>query len=253
MNGSVTVALRDNVAIITMEREEARNALTWRMYEQLSSVLDEVARNRSVGLIVLRGSGSHFSGGTDIAQFVSFTTGVDGVAYERRLEEVIAAVEGVSVPTLAVVRGSAVGAGLVLAAACDIRICTPDAVFGAPIARTLGNCLSVANTRRLVRHLGPARTSRLLLMADLLRGEEALTSGFVAAVVAPAELDSRIADLATRLSGMSPSSLTAIKEALRRVPDPAASDDDLIESVYGSREFREGVRAFLDKRPPRWR
>lgn len=252
MSGTVSTDLRDNIAIITIEREEAQNALTWRMYEQLSSILADLGRNRALRLVVLRGSGSHFSSGTDISQFAPFSTGEDGARYERRLEAVVASVEGVPVPTLAIVRGNAVGAGLVLAAACDVRICTPDASFGAPIARTLGNCLSLANTRRLVRHLGPARTSRLLLLADALRAEEALISGFVADVVDAAELDARIDDLASRLSAMSPTGLAAIKEALRRVPDPGAPDEDLIARAYGSAEFREGVQAFLEKRRPRW-
>jgi enoyl-CoA hydratase len=268
-------ALRDGPAVVlTLHRPRARNALTWAMYEALERKLRGIEEDDRVRVVVLRGAGGSFAAGTDIAHFRSFTSADDGVAYERSLDRILDRLEALPVPTLAVVEGAAVGGGLALAAACDLRICTPDARFGVPIARTLGNCLSLANTARLVAHLGPSRTLTLLLLAELIGAEEARTAGFVAEVVPPAELDGRITELVARLASHAPITLQVSREAVRRVgrrglrrllggegPEEGSSaedggsgldDEELLRRAYGSRDFREGVRAFLEKRPPRW-
>lgn len=251
--GVVRVERKETTVTITIDRRQARNALTWAMYEQLDAALDRLDPDDGVRVAVLRGAGGTFASGTDIAQFRDFTGPDDGLAYERRLDTIVAKLEAARVPTVAVIEGVAAGAGLVLAAACDLRIATPDARFGVPIARTVGNCLSMANTARLVAHLGPSRAAAMLLAAEFIDASEALGAGFVTALVEPGELDSQVSALCDRLAAHAPVTLQVTKEAIRRiVAASAATGDDLVRRAYGSRDFREGVNAFMEKRAPRW-
>jgi len=251
--GVVHFERRGAVAFLTFDRPAARNAMTWPMYEQLRDALTGLVPEDGVRVAVLRGAGRSFIAGTDIAQFTQFSTGDDGIAYEQRLEEIVALLEAVPLPTLAVIEGYAVGGGLALAAACDFRICTPDARFGVPIARTVGNCLSVANVARLVAHLGPARTKTLLLAAELIDADAAHVAGFVKEIVEPAEIDTRVDALCQQLASHAPITMQVSKEAIRRViAATVSSSDDLIRRAYGSRDFHEGVAAFVAKRAPQW-
>lgn len=241
------------VARIVLERPAARNALTGSMYEELESALKRLESDEGLRVATLRGAGGHFAAGTDVGRFSGFETGADGVAYEEEIERVVARLEAVPVPTLAVVEGYAAGGGMLLATACDLRICTPDARFGVPVARTLGNCLSMGGYARLVAHLGVARTKALLLLADFMEADEARAAGFVVEVVAPEALDARIRAICRRLASHAPLTLRATKEAVRRIVKATeAGGDDLVRRVYGSRDFGEGVRAFLEKRDPQW-
>lgn len=242
------------VARITFDRPEARNAMTWTMYDQLRDACGRASAESEVRVVVFRGAGGKaFIAGTDISQFRDFKTAEDGVDYERRMERYLASVEALPMPTLAVIEGWAVGGGLAIAAACDLRVATPGSRFGAPIARTIGNCLSVANCARLVWGFGAARTRKMLLLAEMLSAEEALTAGFVAEVVAPDELDARVGELCSRLAGNAPITLRVAKESLRRLRQTGfPADEDLIRQCYGSTDFRIGVNAFVEKRDPVW-
>ena len=154
------------VGRITFDRPAARNALTWAMYDELARACETIAADSEVRVAVLRGAGGKaFVAGTDIGQFRDFKSGEDGVDYERRIAKYLAAVEELPVPSLAVVEGWAIGGGLAIAAACDLRVATPGSRFGVPIARTLGNCLSIANYACLAAALGLGRTQRMLLLA----------------------------------------------------------------------------------------
>lgn len=252
--GEVRLTRDGPVARVTFDRPAARNAMTWRMYGQLSEICAELARDESVRVAVLRGAGGKaFVAGTDIAQFLEFASGEDGIRYEAQMERYLEALETLPMPTLAVVEGWAVGGGLAIAACCDFRIATPGAQFGVPIARTLGNCLSVANTARLVAGLGAARAKRVLLLAETIAAEEAKAAGFVLDVVAPAELDARVAALAERLARHAPVTMRVSKEAIRRIVRSALPDDhDLVRLAYGSDDFHRGVRAFVEKKDAEW-
>jgi enoyl-CoA hydratase len=253
-DGSVRYTRHGTTAVITFDRPSARNALTEPMYAQLEACMDGVHDDDEVRVLVLRGAGGSFVSGTDISHFTSFTSGDDGVLYERRMDDIVARLENVPIPTIAVVEGHAAGAGLLLATACDLRICTPDARFGAPIARTVGNCLSVANTARLLAHLGVARTKTLLLTAAYMDADEAKDAGFVIDVVATHDLDARVGGLCDHLAAHAPITMAVAKEMVRRIVAAGMPDgDDLIRQVYGSEDFREGVAAFLAKRRPGWK
>jgi enoyl-CoA hydratase len=252
--GEVRLMRDGAVATILFDRPQARNAMTWRMYEGLGAACAALSNDNSVRVAVLRGvGGKAFIAGTDIAQFQEFTTAEQGVAYETKMEAYLGAIEALPMPTLAVVEGWAIGGGLAIAACCDLRIATAGSKFGVPIARTLANCLSVTNYARLVAALGLARAKRMLLMAENLPAEEALAAGFLIDVVEPVTLDQRIAEICDRLKGNAPVTMRVTKEAMRRLQLAGLPDgDDLIRACYGSDDFRAGVKAFVEKRTPQW-
>jgi len=251
---TVRLDLNAPIARITFDRPEARNAMTWAMYEELATALDRVEADRGVRVVILRGAGGHFVAGTDISQFQAFAGGDDGLEYERRLEGAIARLESFPLPTIAAIEGHAAGGGLAIACACDLRVCTPEARFSAPIARTVGNTLSLANHARLVVHLGASRTKTLLLTGGTLDAAEARLAGFVLDVVSRDRLDGRVDALAAQVASLAPLSLRASKAMIGRVAAAlrGMEDEELLRSVYGSRDFAEGVRAFEEKRPPKW-
>ena len=253
-DGEVRLTRDGAVATILFDRPQARNAMTWQMYEGLAAACAELSSDKGVRVAVLRGvGGKAFIAGTDIAQFQEFTTAEQGVAYEAKMEGYLSALEALPMPTLAVVEGWAIGGGLAIAACCDLRIATTGAKFGVPIARTLGNCLSVANYARLVTALGQARAKRMLLMAENLAAEDALVAGFLMDVVDPAALDTRIAEICERLKGNAPVTMRVTKEAMRRLQHAGPPDgEDLVRACYGSEDFRAGVKAFVEKRTPHW-
>jgi enoyl-CoA hydratase/carnithine racemase len=244
------------VAWLTFNRPQARNAMTFQMYDGLARVCDAVEADPAIRVLVLRGAGDKaFVAGTDISQFQAFTDPQHALDYEARMDKVIGRLETLARPTIAVVRGYAVGGGASIAFACDLRLCTPDARFGVPIARTLGNCLSMNTVARLVDLMGPARTKELIFTARMVEAPEALTAGLVNEIIAPDALDERVRAVAEQVAGHAPLTLQATKEAVRRVMAARRPPhtDDLILKVYMSDDFREGVRAFLDKRKPVWR
>jgi len=253
-DGAVQLDIRGVVARITFDRPGARNAMTWAMYDQLTAALDWLQADADIRVAELRGAGGHFVAGTDIGQFASFSSGEDGVAYERRLEDVVSRLEEIRVPTVAVVQGNAAGAGLLFAAACDIRVCTPDAAFSAPIARTVGNTLSLASVARLIAHLGPSRTKAMLMTAGAIEAVEARSIGFVTSVVEAERLDQKVNELIEKLVTLAPLTLRATKQMVGRVLERLGpfEAEDLVREVYGSRDFKEGVNAFREKRPPSW-
>lgn len=251
--GAVRYRAEGGIASLTFDRPEARNAMTWRMYEELADGLGRIEADPAIRVAVLRGAGGRaFVAGTDIEQFVGFT-GDDGVAYEARIDAYVAALERVRVPTIAVVEGLAVGGGLAIANACDLRVATPGTRFGVPIARTLGNCLSPANLRRLTATLGLSTVKRMLLLADMLTAESLEPLGYLAAIEAPETLDACVAKLCQRLLSHAPLTIRVTREMLTALAlEPDADGSAAIRSCYGSRDFAEGVRAFLDKRPAAW-
>jgi enoyl-CoA hydratase/carnithine racemase len=253
-DGEVRYSRDGDVATVIFDRPAARNAMTWRMYEQLGAACARIRGEEGLRVAVFRGAGGKaFVAGTDIAQFQAFRGAEDGIAYEAEMEDYLSGLESLPLPTLAVIEGFAIGGGLAIAATCDLRIATPGSRFGVPIARTLGNCLSVANYARLVAGFGVGRVKRMLLLAENLAAEEALASGFLSDIVEPTDLDRRVADLTTQLAQHAPVTMRVSKEAIRRIVQAALpDDDDLVRACYDSEDFRLGVKAFVEKRAPQW-
>jgi enoyl-CoA hydratase/carnithine racemase len=244
------------IAFLTFNRPAARNALTWAMYDALVEACDRVDNDDTVRVFVVRANGDAFAAGTDIRQFTEFASGDDGIAYERRLDAVIDRLERVSIPTIAQVHGVAAGGGCAIALTCDLRVCTPSAQFGVPIARTLGNCLSAANLARLVDLVGPARTKELLFTGRLLDATEASSLGLVTRLADRDDIDRVVQDLAQSIASNAPLTIRATKEVVRRIAVrrrlDAVEADDLIAACYASQDFREGIASFLEKRRPRF-
>lgn len=252
--GTVRLSVDGAVATVTFDRPEARNAMTWRMYEALGAICEELARSPGVRVATFRGAGGQaFVAGTDIAQFLGFESGEDGVAYEERIDACVGQLEALPMPTVTLLEGWAVGGGLALAAACDFRLATTGTRIGVPIARTVGNCLSMANVARLVAAFGRPRVERMLLLSDMLGADEARACGWLLDVVDAAQLEAAGQALCTRLAGLAPLTQQVSKQALNRLLHRDLPDaQDLIRQCYGSGDFREGVRAFTDKRAPVW-
>jgi enoyl-CoA hydratase len=251
--GRVLYSKADGVAMVVFDRPEARNAMTWAMYDGLASACEKIAGDADVRVAVFRGAGGAFVAGTDIQQFTAFKDAEDGIAYERRIDAAIDAIERVEKPIVAVVEGFCVGGGLAIATACDLRIASPSARFGVPIARTLGNCLSVGNVARLVAQFGVGRTKRMLMLAEMITAEEALACGFVDVLAASGDVDTKLGEMCKKLLGHAPITMRNAKEAIRRIRVQNLPDgSDLIRAAYGSADFREGVEAFLAKRSPNW-
>jgi enoyl-CoA hydratase/carnithine racemase len=245
------------LATLTFNRPEARNAMTWEMYEALVDACHRVDEDPDIRVLVLRGAGGKaFISGTDIAQFQEFNAADAGVEYEKRLDEVLDRLERVTKPTIAQVQGVAAGGGCAIALCCDLRLATPDAAFGVPIARTLGNCLSADTSNRMLSLMGPARFKELMFTGRFIHAAEAHTIGLVNRIVDPADLDAAVRELATEIASRAPLTIRAIKEITRRLIAKQrlapGEDRDLVELCYTSADFKEGVSAFLSKRPPRW-
>jgi enoyl-CoA hydratase len=252
--GKVQLHIEGGIASVVFDRPQARNAMTWAMYEQLGQICDVLQSNAAVRMVTFRGAGGEaFVAGTDIEQFKAFQSGEDGVAYEEQIDRCINRLESLRMPTVAVIEGWAIGGGLAIATACDFRIGTPASRFGVPIARTLGNCLSVANLARLSAVFGVPRVKRMLMLAEVLAANEALDCGFLIQINEVVEVDAALARLCERLGALAPLTQSVTKEGLRRlVAQGLPPDEDLIRSCYGSDDFREGVDAFAGKRRPVW-
>ena len=242
------------MAILTLNRPEARNAMTFGMYERLAEICRSFDPAGPVRALIITGAGEKaFAAGTDISQFREFSSADDALAYEARIEDVLTAIETCPVATIAAISGACTGGGAGIAAACDLRIATASLKFGFPIARTLGNCLSIANYARLAAMMGSGRVMDLIFTARLVGADEAKAIGAISEIVEDhAALMQRARALADTLAGHAPLTLRATKEALRRIRNGERKGSDLIAMCYTSADFREGLEAFLGKRPPNW-
>ncbi|TVQ37682.1 MAG: enoyl-CoA hydratase [Geminicoccaceae bacterium] len=242
------------IGYVTFNRPHARNAFTFAMYDRLREIFEGVPDEAGLKVLVLTGAGEKaFAAGTDIAEFRAFSTPEDALAYEERGNALMALIERTPIPTIAAIAGACTGGGAGIATSCDLRIAMRNAKIGFPIARTLGNCLSMENYARLAAALGMSRAKEMIFTARLIGAEEALTAGFVAELVDDhATLQARATELAEQLAGYAPLTLAATKEAFRRLRDGEREGKDLILSCYMSQDFKEGMDAFLTKRQPQW-
>lgn len=247
---------RDGIAFVTLNRPQARNAMTFPMYEGLAKLATDANTNDAIKAIVITGAGEKaFAAGTDISQFVNFRTAEDALAYEEKIDRIMTALETCIKPTIAAISGACTGGGAGIAAVCDLRIGAANARYGFPIARTLGNTLSMANFARLSTMIGPTRVMDLVYTSRLIEAEEMKSWGLLSEILPDhAALQARAAELATTVAGHAPLTLRACKEALRRLRAPLREidGDDLVAMCFTSRDFAEGVESFLARRPAVW-
>ncbi len=250
----VTVELRDKIAYVTFDHVAARNAMTVGMYESLKSICLDIAKNPAIRVAIFRGAGGKsFVSGSDIAQFTSFKDGEDGVRYEEAIHDYLNPLASLPIPTIAVIDGMAVGGGLAIATCCDFRISTPDAKFGVPIARTLGNCLYPGNIAWLIAHMGMNIVRRMLLLAEMVPASELKTQGYLLSTHDQDQLGIEADALAERLLQLAPITQKASKLTMTRIIANQLPDcQDLIRETYGSEDFKNGVASFLKGEPPVW-
>jgi len=250
----VVFELRGKIAHVTFDHVAARNAMTVPMYESLKSICQDIAKNPDIRAAIFRGAGGKsFVSGSDIAQFTSFKDGEDGVRYEAAIHDYLNPLATLPIPTIAVIDGMAVGGGLAIATCCDFKIATPDAKFGVPIARTLGNCLYPGNIAWLVAHMGMNIVRRMLLLAEMIPASELKTQGYLLATYDADQLGKEADALAERLSKLAPITQKASKLIMARIIANQLPDcEDLIRETYGSADFKNGVASFLKGEPAIW-
>lgn len=251
--GAVLFEQHGPIALLTLSRPNALNALTWTMYQQLEAHIGHIEQDSTIRVVVMRGEGKAFAAGTDIQQFQGFTR-ADGVAYERQMEAIIERLYKLPKPVLAAIHGYAVGAGIILASVCDLRYASSAARFGVPVARTLGNTLSIRNYKHLVDSFGAMRTKEMLFTARLLDADEALDCGYLTAIVDENRLLEHVMGVAQSICDLAPLTIWSAKEAHRRLSDTETFPpfDDVLARIYESHDFAEGVRAHIEKRKPLW-
>jgi len=260
MNAPVTEDLihtvEDGIAKIVFNRPQARNAMTFAMYDRMASICESINSDPAIKALIITGAGDKaFASGTDISQFREFKTAQDALDYEARIDRVLGTLEQCRVPVIAAIAGACTGGGACIAACCDIRIGTANTRMGFPIARTRGNCLSMSNISRVVSLVGPARTKDMIFKARLGEAQECLAIGLLSEIVPDVEtLQARALETAKLVASHAPITLEVTKEAVRRIRRTLSRDEgeDLILRAYMSEDFREGMDAFLNKRTPNW-
>lgn len=257
MTNELLYEVRDGVGYVTFNRPQARNALTFAMYERLAEICGAAGEDRSIRAILITGAGDKaFAAGTDISQFRAFDKAQDALDYEARIDRVMSAIERCRVPTIAAIHGACTGGGASIAACCDLRIASQGMKYGFPVARTLGNCLSLASYARLVYLVGPALVKDIVFRARLVEADEAAARGLVSELLPDqASLLRRAEELARQVASHAPLTLQATKEAVLRLRAAVehGAGNDLVLMCYMSEDFREGMNAFLEKRKPVWR
>lgn len=259
MPGKVLVERRDAVATIVLDHRARRNAISVSMWRELGDACASLRDDSQVRCVVLRGAGDEaFVSGADISEFGDVR---DSAEAERSYAEIsgrgFGAVANLEVPVIALIHGYCIGGGAALALACDLRYASTDAVFAIPAAR-LGLGYAAAGIRGLLDAVGASATKEIFFTARRYAADEALAMGLVNRVFPAAELDGEVARLASRIAENAPLTVRAVKRAVRELlldpshRDPAAMQA-AVDACFESEDYREGVRAFLEKRPPRFR
>lgn len=256
MTGRVIVERRDMEAHVRFSNPAAHNALDSDMWIALRDIARDIAGDPSIRVASFRGEGGKaFVSGTDITKFADYDSGEQGIEYERWIDECMGAVDAIPCTTIAIVEGWAIGGGINISSACDFRIATPDARFGSPIGRTIGNCLSAASIARIGGAVGTQLAKRMVLLGEILTAEQLLASNFLMKIVERSALEEEVAALCKRAAENAPLTTRVTKETVRRMTYRDLPEiEELIGLVYGSADFRRGVANFLarSKQLPEW-
>jgi enoyl-CoA hydratase/carnithine racemase len=246
------------IATFTINRPKVRNAFSLSMWQELPAQLLALDNNSTVRVIVIRGAGEKaFAAGADISEFEStMTTPLAATQQNDAYEAALASVEQTSKPVLAMIYGYAMGGGCGLATACDLRIAADTAIMGIPAGR-LGVVYSVSGTNRLVRLIGVAKTKEILMSARSIEASEALRIGLVNHVLPASNLQDFTYELANQIAQNAPMTVRGAKLAVKTCLGDATEEEgkEMLRMRIGgfqSEDFMEGVRAFLEKRPPKF-
>lgn len=244
------------VGTVVLSNVERHNAMTYDMWSSLPDTLAALDADPAVRVLVLAGDGERaFVSGSDISQFEQQRTGAEASQrYNRAVEQAHLAAGRCNKPVIAKIRGICIGGGIGLAASCDVRLCADDARFRIPAAR-IGLGYPTAGIARLLPLLGPQRTLDILLSARYFDAEEALRIGLVAHVWPAAEFDAKCDEWLSMVADNAPLTLQAVKRAVNeRVEHPGRPPSDEVESLvaacFASHDYREGTRAFAERRAP---
>ncbi|MFJ8267176.1 enoyl-CoA hydratase/isomerase family protein [Peribacillus asahii] len=238
------------LAIITIHRPQLRNALTANMWDQLADVALKVLENPKNKVLLLRGSGEQFTAGSDIKEFNQLSLEKAEEAFVH-MEKTISTIERLPIPTIGVINGPAMGAGLELALACDIRIGSEKSKLGIPVGK-LGITLNNKFAQRLVNLVGPSLTKDLVYTGRMLKAEEAYRVGMLNYLVTEKDLNRYAIKMGKLVASMSPASLLAVKTSVQECIDSAPVLWKGSTPFVDQNDFPEGVGAFVEKRLPRF-
>ena len=246
----------NGVAVVTISRPKAMNALNTAFFDEMNSLLTELEPNNDVKVMVLTGDGKAFVAGADIAEMVGKTAD-EGQAFSKYGQETFDRLEAMPFPVIAAINGFALGGGCELAMSCDFRIASSKAKFGQPEVN-LGLIPGYAGTQRMARLIGKADAMYLLLTADMISADEALRLKLVQKVFAPEQLMDEVMKIANNIAGKGPLAVRKVKEVTRQGLNKSfAEGSDLEAKHFGTlfgegSEGKEGMTAFLEKRKPNW-
>lgn len=259
MAGRVRVEKDGALGWIVFDHPQRRNAISVEMWQAIPAAVEELAADDAVRVVILRGEGDvAFVSGADISEFEETRTGADAShSYDRRNADAFVALAQLEKPLLALIHGFCVGGGCAIALNADLRFAADDAVFAIPAAR-LGLGYAMLGIKALVDVVGPSRAKEIFFTARRFAADEALAMGLVNAVVPKAELEAHVRKLAEQIAANAPLTVRAVKRSiLELVRDPEARDHaavaEMVRACFESEDYKEGVRAFLEKRPPRFR
>ncbi len=252
-------ALTDGVARITLDNQAKRNALTLAMWQGFGDLMERCAADKDVRVVVVTGAGTTaFCSGNDVGEYETERASPAQIAHYNGLQSrANALLDGGDKPTIAMISGYCLGAGLVLALRCDLRYCTADASFSAPVAR-FGLPFRQSGLQRLVELIGPMRAKEMLFTAARWDAAHAERAGLVNDVCDDhAELERAVAGLAQRLAANAPLTIRQVKRGITQATRSDGPVDDaackaLEDLCYVSADYKEGRRAFMEKRQPRF-
>lgn len=239
------------IVIITIRRPQRRNALTQEMWRKLKSLAKKALNNKKNRVMIIRGSGKEFTSGSDIKEFYEMTIEEAEMAFVT-MEDTISYIEHIPLPTIGVINGPAMGAGLELALACDMRIGSEHARMGIPVGN-LGITLNNHFTHRLVSILGPSVTKELVFTGKILSAEEAYDKGLLNRLVPSEHLNRTAIELAKLIASQSPASIRAIKQSVAESVNSVSELWKNAGKFVDPTDFPEGVAAFVEKRKPKFK
>ena len=241
-----------HVAVASIDRPKAFNALNSAVLDELDALLDAVRADETIRVLILTGSGDKaFVAGADIGEMSSLTK-AQGEAFGKKGNDVFLKLETLPIPTIAAVNGYALGGGCELSMACDIRICSDTAVFGQP-ETGLGITPGFGGTQRLARLVGAGMAKQMIYTAKNIKADEALRIGLVNAVYQKDELMGAAMKLAETIAANAPIAVRACKKAIDRglelpMDEAVALEEKLFGSCFETEDQKEGMGAFLEKR-----